>query len=60
MPIYDFLCSRCESLFESLVRATDVPVCPECGSSEVKKVLAPPAAPGRSREIISARLLAGA
>jgi putative FmdB family regulatory protein len=37
MPLYDFLCSRCESLFESLVRATDTPACPECGSVEVKK-----------------------
>lgn len=53
MPIYDFLCSKCECLFESLVRGTDTPVCPECGTAEVKKVLALPAAPGKSKEIIA-------
>lgn len=53
MPIYDFLCTKCEQPFEALVRGSDMPVCPECGSSRVKKLVSLPAAPGRSKDIIA-------
>jgi putative FmdB family regulatory protein len=53
MPIYDFVCSECQLEFEALVRAADTPVCPECGSAKVKKLLSLPAAPGKSKEIIA-------
>ena len=53
MPIYDFVCTKCEYEFESLVRATDVPVCPECGASLVKKLLSLPAAQGKTKDMIS-------
>ena len=53
MPIYDFLCTKCEYEFELLVRATDAPMCPECGTSQVKKLLSLSAAPGKSKDIIT-------
>ncbi len=53
MPIYDFHCTKCEHPFEALVRATDTPVCPECGSGQVKKLLSRPAAPGKSKDVIA-------
>jgi putative FmdB family regulatory protein len=53
MPIYDFFCTECEFEFDALVRGTDVPVCPECGSAKVRKLLSIPAAPGKSKDIIA-------
>jgi putative FmdB family regulatory protein len=53
MPIYDFLCTKCEHPFETLVRATDTPVCPECGTDQVRKLLPRPAPPGKSKDIIA-------
>src|SRR4030065_80565 len=51
MPIYDFVCTKCGYEFESLVRATEVPVCPECASSQVKKLLSLPAAQGKTKDM---------
>ena len=53
MPIFDFVCSDCQFEFEALVRASDMPVCPECGSAKVTKLLSLPAAPGKSKEVIA-------
>lgn len=53
MPIYDFLCTKCEYEFELLVRGTDAPVCPECGASQVKKLLSLPAAQGKTKVIVT-------
>jgi len=53
MPIYDFVCTKCEYEFELLVRGTDAPVCPECGASQVKKLLSLPAAPGKTKDMIA-------
>lgn len=53
MPIYDFLCTRCEHPFESLVRGMDTPACPECGSTQVKKLLSAPNAQGRTKAIVA-------
>ena len=40
MPIYEYCCEACDNKFETLVRGNDVPVCPQCGSSEnLKKLL---------------------
>ncbi|HJW90326.1 MAG TPA: zinc ribbon domain-containing protein [Anaerolineales bacterium] len=40
MPIFEFVCPNCGSVFEELVRsagqASEV-VCPDCGSEKVKK-----------------------
>jgi putative FmdB family regulatory protein len=40
MPIYEFLCARCDHAFEELFRARDPERrvrCPECGSLRVEK-----------------------
>ena len=41
MPIYEYLCSACESEFEKEQRITDESIseCPKCGSSEVKRLI---------------------
>lgn len=40
MPLFEFVCSKCNQPFEELVRsasAVDEVICPACGSSEVIK-----------------------
>jgi putative FmdB family regulatory protein len=40
MPIYEFVCMKCESHFEELVRMDDeAPHCPDCDSSNVRRML---------------------
>ena len=37
MPIYDFQCRACGGDFEALVRHSDTPECPGCGSSDLER-----------------------
>lgn len=37
MPIYEYVCMRCESHFEELVRAEETPPCPDCGSTQATR-----------------------
>ena len=37
MPIYEYVCMKCESHFEELVRAGERPRCPDCGAVKVAK-----------------------
>jgi len=46
MPIYEFVCMRCESHFEELVRMGESADCPDCGSADVRKQLSVFAAHG--------------
>ncbi|HHT85631.1 MAG: FmdB family zinc ribbon protein [Bacillota bacterium] len=39
MPIFEFRCRHCGQVFECLVRKNDVPVCPECGSQDLTKLI---------------------
>ncbi len=39
MPIYEYACRDCGSEFEALVRASSVPECPQCHSTELAKKL---------------------
>jgi len=39
MPLYDFVCRACGHEFEALVRAPDVPACPECGATDLERLL---------------------
>jgi putative FmdB family regulatory protein len=39
MPLYDFHCRGCSCEFEALVRAGDSPKCPECGSTDLERLL---------------------
>lgn len=45
MPIYEYECGRCSSMFELLLRGDEQPVCPECGGKKLEKLLSVPAAP---------------
>lgn len=44
MPLYEYRCRQCASVFEFLQKVNDPPVkeCPKCGGP-LKKVLSPPA-----------------
>ena len=44
MPLYEYRCRQCASVFESLQKVSDPPLkeCPKCGGP-LKKLLSPPA-----------------
>lgn len=61
MPLFDFQCTKCGQTSELLVRSTNTPQCPKCGSSEMNKLVSKPAAPGTSKSLVdSARARAKA
>jgi putative FmdB family regulatory protein len=37
MPLYAYACNDCEAEFELLVRASDTPECPACGSPKLTR-----------------------
>jgi putative FmdB family regulatory protein len=39
MPMYEYVCMRCEEHFEELVRGEAQVVCPQCGASNVTRQL---------------------
>jgi putative FmdB family regulatory protein len=41
MPLLDFECEKCSARFEELVLGDRVPVCPECGAGEVRRLYSP-------------------
>jgi len=43
MPMFDFVCTACQHAFETLVRGSNVPACPACGSTALEKQVALPA-----------------
>jgi putative FmdB family regulatory protein len=44
MPLYEYTCRKCSSDFELLIRGDETPVCPECGSRKLEKLLSVAAA----------------
>ncbi|MDB4876645.1 MAG: hypothetical protein JWM41_3091 [Gemmatimonadetes bacterium] len=42
MPLYDYSCRACAHQFEALVRGAKVPVCPECKSEDLERLLSMP------------------
>lgn len=40
MPLYTYNCPSCNADFELLVRSSDVPACPTCGSRELRRQVA--------------------
>lgn len=40
MPLYAFNCLDCHADFETLVRSSDVPTCPSCGSAKLQQQVA--------------------
>ena len=41
MPLLEFECERCSARFEELVTGEKKVVCPECGSTEVRRLYSP-------------------
>ncbi|MCJ2183516.1 zinc ribbon domain-containing protein [Novosphingobium sp. 1949] len=54
MPLYDFHCTHCAAEFELLMRHDDTPVCPQCGSSALNRMVSRVSPPGKSKAIIAA------
>lgn len=42
MPIYEYVCKKCEHSFEALVRRNEQPVCEECGSDKLERLISMP------------------
>lgn len=42
MPIYEYICQSCTHEFETLVRGETQPVCPECESEDLERVMSLP------------------
>jgi putative FmdB family regulatory protein len=40
MPLYAYHCLDCHDAFEQLVRGSDVPACPSCGSEKLQQQVA--------------------
>ena len=40
MPLYSYQCKACEAEFELLLRTSDTPSCPSCGSSALEQQIA--------------------
>jgi putative FmdB family regulatory protein len=41
MPLLDFECEKCSARFEELVLGGRLPVCPECGAEEMRRLYSP-------------------
>jgi putative FmdB family regulatory protein len=39
MPLYSYECEDCHAEFELLVRASDTPACPSCGSEKLTQAV---------------------
>lgn len=47
MPIYRYECRACGADFQTLVRSSDTPACPSCGSTELAQQLSLIAQPAK-------------
>lgn len=43
MPLYEYHCEPCNRDHELLIRASEKPVCPDCGGERLTKLLSVPA-----------------
>jgi putative FmdB family regulatory protein len=50
MPLYEYVCAKCEEEFEFLVRGGETPACPTCGSESLRQQLSVVAAHTSSQE----------
>lgn len=39
MPIFEYRCKDCGKTFEFLLRGKDIPACPQCGGTDLKKLM---------------------
>jgi len=45
MPLFDFVCPKCEHTFEELVFGKETVECPQCHSRDVERQMGMPARP---------------
>lgn len=53
MPIYDYKCLACNTVFDKLVTSSTRVSCPECHSENLEKLVSQPAPRSLTAEIIS-------
>jgi putative FmdB family regulatory protein len=51
MPLYDYHCKACDATFELLVRASTVPACPACKSTDLERAVSRIAPAGKIEAI---------
>jgi putative FmdB family regulatory protein len=44
MPLYEYVCRKCQGEFELLIRGDETPECPKCGGRKLEKLLSVAAA----------------
>ncbi len=52
MPLYTYRCKACDQLSEMLVRSSDTPECPACGSRDLERQIGATAPPGKSGAVL--------
>lgn len=55
MPIFEYACHACGHAFEALVRRSEAPACPSCGSQDLAKQLSLPVVKSESTKAQSLR-----
>jgi putative FmdB family regulatory protein len=60
MPLYDYHCDACDRQFELLIRSTDVPACPTCGTSQIKRLISTIAPAGKAKAVAGSMRAAAA
>lgn len=53
MPLYSYRCTACDNTFETLVRSSDTPACPSCGSEKLDRLMSQVAAEGKLKGVAS-------
>jgi putative FmdB family regulatory protein len=51
MPLFDYRCNACKAEFELLVRASSVPSCPHCASTDLERAVSRIAPAGKIEAI---------
>jgi putative FmdB family regulatory protein len=52
MPLYSYHCGKCDKDVELLISSSETPVCPDCGSKKLERLVSLTAPAGKSRGII--------
>jgi putative FmdB family regulatory protein len=52
VPLYSYHCGKCDKDVELLVGPSDTPICPDCGSRKLARLVSRTAPAGKSRGII--------
>ncbi|HOE65396.1 MAG TPA: zinc ribbon domain-containing protein [Candidatus Hydrogenedentes bacterium] len=53
MPLFTYVCQKCDAVSEALIRSDETPACPRCGSTRMIKqpsAFAPMSGSGRSMD----------